>query len=443
MKILTISDNPNIFSGLAKVHRHVIDGLVGKGFDVAPAVWFAFDTKTMAMMQHGHKPEQPEYKGIKMYPLARNENAPLAAHDICKMARPDVVLTIGDHWNFYYMHAVKNKLDYKFKWVAYLTVEEEEIDKKKWQPLYRYMDAVCVPSQFGQDSIAKLGVKAHVIPYGVDEVFQRLHDEKRAQLRAERGIKDDEIRLITVAQNTLRKNLPSILQTAQELKSGSEGDKFKFYIHTNVGAIDPCETYVFDLIKLAKRLGVDDMVTFPKDVSLFEGSKDELLRDEYNASDYYLSTSLSEGYGMPVLEAMACGVPCLANATSTLFEHVGVPYEELSSLPPDKLRRALHYDYTRRGPRGALFRSRVDILPADKFVSMVDPKALAQELRLLKTMRMMKPEALSKPELFDTRKIAAACEDYARRASWKGMVEALAEVIGQMETRTIIPVEEI
>lgn len=392
----------------------MIDGLIAAGHDVSIAGWFVFDTKTMAMIAHGYKPTRPTYKGIEILPMAKNENSPLAAHDICKIVKPDVVLTIGDHWSFYYMHAVKNKLDYKFKWFAYLTVEEEEIDEIKWKPLFRYMDVVAVPTQFGKDSIGKLGVQSKIIPYGVDEVFKPASPEERAKLRASRGIGNDTVRMITVAQNTLRKNLPSILQTAQVLKANRQGTRFKFHIHTNIGAIDANETCVFDLPKIVAKLGVEDMVTFaPSDTSLFKGTSAELIRDEYNASDFYLSTSLSEGYGLPVVEGMACGLPCWANGTSTLYEMVG-----------------LRYGQTGVGPRGYVFKSRVDILPPNRFVNMVDGNILAWELD-------KEIEAVRK------RKMQEACEDYARRSSWEGMGLELAELIAQMEKRTVIPVEEI
>lgn len=416
MKILTISDNPNIFSGLAKVHRNVIDGLIRAGHDVSIAGWFAFDTKTTAMIAHGYKPQRPKYRDIEILPMAKNENAPLAAHDICKIVRPDVVLTIGDHWSFYYMHAVKNKLDYGFKWVAYLTVEEEKIDAAKWGPLFRYMDAVAVPTEFGRDSIGRLGVTAKLIPYGVDEVFVRLPAERRKELREERGLKESDIRFVTVAQNTLRKNLPSILQTARALKNKMPlgSCNFRFHIHTNIGASDANETCVYDLRKIASEMEVEDVVSFaPAETTLFKGSTAELLRDEYNASDFYLCTSISEGYGLPVVEGMACGLPCWANGSSTLYELVGVPYR-----------------FTGGGPRGFVFDSRVDILPPAKFVNMVDPDALAEQIQ-------------NNAESLIRRKMQNACEDYARRSTWEGMGVEIAEVIAQMEKRTVLPVEEI
>lgn len=43
----------------------------------------------------------------------------------------------------------------------------------------------------------------------------------------------------------------------------------------------------------------------------------------YNRAFVYLQPSLAEGFGLPVLEAMSCGVPVVTSNTSSLFEIVG------------------------------------------------------------------------------------------------------------------------
>ena len=44
------------------------------------------------------------------------------------------------------------------------------------------------------------------------------------------------------------------------------------------------------------------------------------LRNLYVASDAYLSTSKAEGLGIPILEAMACGIPVVATDTGAITE---------------------------------------------------------------------------------------------------------------------------
>ncbi len=51
--------------------------------------------------------------------------------------------------------------------------------------------------------------------------------------------------------------------------------------------------------------------------------KDEDLPYIYNGADVFVYPALYEGFGLPPLEAMACGVPVIASATSSLPEVVG------------------------------------------------------------------------------------------------------------------------
>ena len=66
------------------------------------------------------------------------------------------------------------------------------------------------------------------------------------------------------------------------------------------GKIDQNETY----LKLAKTLELE------KSVNFYEPVKN--IADKYNEASIYTMTSRSEGFGMVLIEAMACGVPCIA-----------------------------------------------------------------------------------------------------------------------------------
>lgn len=71
------------------------------------------------------------------------------------------------------------------------------------------------------------------------------------------------------------------------------------------------------LAPLIKELGVSASVIFTGFVD------DEDLPHLYQGADFFVYPSLYEGFGLPVLEAMACGTPVITSATSSLPEVAG------------------------------------------------------------------------------------------------------------------------
>jgi len=256
MKVMTISDSPTICTGMARVHRHVVDALAEAGHSVLPCGWFAYEAETLAKIKSGEKGPPVLYKStvgeIRVLPVPKGNgmNCMYAAYDAIDLFKPDVVVTLGDHWDFFYLQTVKAKLGFSFKWLAWLNVEQDEIEEK-WLPLLRYADGIIVPSEFGRGVLAKAGFKAGLVPYGVEPTFRRLPEGRRAALREARGCKD-KIRIITVGQNTWRKNLPALLQGAAIVKRWDKQDRIRFYLHTNTEAYDPQESCLYDLRAVAR-----------------------------------------------------------------------------------------------------------------------------------------------------------------------------------------------
>jgi glycosyltransferase involved in cell wall biosynthesis len=86
--------------------------------------------------------------------------------------------------------------------------------------------------------------------------------------------------------------------------------------------------YERELLALARELGVQDRVRFPEWLS------DEDLEALYRAAACFVLPSFQEGFGLPVLEAMARGVPVACSNNSSLPEVAGDaallfdPYDE-------------------------------------------------------------------------------------------------------------------
>jgi glycosyltransferase involved in cell wall biosynthesis len=72
-----------------------------------------------------------------------------------------------------------------------------------------------------------------------------------------------------------------------------------------------------EVYKLVQSLGLQDCVRFVGYVAAEE------LRVLYSAARVFVYPSLYEGFGLPVLEAMACGTPVITSNTSSLPEVAG------------------------------------------------------------------------------------------------------------------------
>jgi glycosyltransferase involved in cell wall biosynthesis len=102
------------------------------------------------------------------------------------------------------------------------------------------------------------------------------------------------------------KNLSTVLKALSIFNQGSKKTKLKV-----IGAQGWKQSHLFQLIK---DLGLIDSVIFCGYAS------DEQLKKEYQSSIALICASLYEGFGLPVIEAMACGCPVIAANNSSLPE---------------------------------------------------------------------------------------------------------------------------
>ena len=91
-----------------------------------------------------------------------------------------------------------------------------------------------------------------------------------------------------------------------------------------------------DITQLVAALGVEDRVKFLGYVQEAD------LRVLYSAARLFVYPSLYEGFGLPPLEAMACGAPVITSNTSSLPEVVGDAAILIDPCSGEKLCQAMH-----------------------------------------------------------------------------------------------------
>jgi glycosyltransferase involved in cell wall biosynthesis len=90
------------------------------------------------------------------------------------------------------------------------------------------------------------------------------------------------------------------------------------------------------IFEQVKRSGLEDRVHFPGFVD------DADLPALYCAADLFAYVSLYEGFGLPLLEAMACGTPVIGSNTSSLPEVIGEAGLQVDPRNVDEIAYALH-----------------------------------------------------------------------------------------------------
>ena len=90
-----------------------------------------------------------------------------------------------------------------------------------------------------------------------------------------------------------------------------------------------------DLAGHIERLGIQDVVHFTGYVPF------EDLPAIYNLGEFFAFPSLYEGFGLPVVEAMACGIPVLTSTTSSLGEIAGDAAETIDPTDTDAIADAI------------------------------------------------------------------------------------------------------
>ena len=142
--------------------------------------------------------------------------------------------------------------------------------------------------------------KVHCIPLGCDPDFSRGMTRARAwEIMHDFGVRRPFI--LTMGGAEPRKNVNMLLKL-----HGQAQDMFAWDLVIIGGAWR------------GKNLAVDAS----RSESVFElrGLSEEALAAAYTAADVFVFPSLYEGFGLPVLEAMACGVPVLAHDGSSMPE---------------------------------------------------------------------------------------------------------------------------
>lgn len=289
--------------------------------------------------------------------------------EICLDFQPDIVITIRDWW----MDSWIEKAAYRrcFKWITMPTVDGEP-QKQEWLDTYKTADKLLTYSHWGKSllerqSNGQLKVEAVASPCPDLNIFKPPAD--KAALRQSMGIKNDLFIIQSVMRNQPRKLYPDLMKVfAKYLKKCENAglhdlaSRSFLYFHTtypDLGWNLPVElrkhklshkvlfTYMCDNCGAAYPSFFNGEACLCKNCgqpscrlpNTAMGVDRTTLAKIMSVADVYIQYSVCEGFGMPINDAKACGVPVMAVEYSAMTEQahngggIGLPVQRFFQEP--------------------------------------------------------------------------------------------------------------
>jgi len=167
---------------------------------------------------------------------------------------------------------------------------------------------IAVSAHAAAESVRLLGVPAEridVVYHGVDPAFRPLPEDEVLAFRRRRGLPERFVFFVGTLEP--RKNLVRLVEAFARVRD----DRVGLVLAGGKG-------WLYDeLFASVEALGLNEQVIFPGYVM------SEELPLWYNAATLLAYPSVYEGFGLPVLEAQACGTPVLTSNVSSLPEAAG------------------------------------------------------------------------------------------------------------------------
>jgi len=177
----------------------------------------------------------------------------------------------------------------------------------------RKADHIITISEFSKQEIIRLtgysDEKISVIYPGVNPAHY--FPKRDRSILSHYAITDHDYVIMYLGSEEPRKNIALILKSIHELKKTLPNVKFLKVGGAQMGGDRR------SLLALIKDLHLENEVIFTDQVAESD------LPKYYNAADLFVFPSFYEGFGLPPLEAMACGCPVIVADTTSLPEVVG------------------------------------------------------------------------------------------------------------------------
>lgn len=302
-KLLWISDNPKFaYVGQSRVTREICDR-IAPNYDLHIAGFYEPERRDGKRTELEIDREWP----YPIHVVERNNEDTVRA--VIEKVQADVILISHDCWLF--PEASNWKFD-KTKIIGYFTIDGNPVSRN-WKPLLYNMDRVVVPTHYAKNVLQERfhDLDVNVVPYGVDhktfsrpvdkELYKKSVSEALASTEGQRAGYDFSKKFVCLfyGHNHFKKNIACIYEAWEKFSEGKEDINLVLLVHSRAVKTGPI-TRIADY-DITEYMHNDTCIVIN---GVFN---DTIVSSLQKASDCLLFPSIGEGFGLPVLEALACG----------------------------------------------------------------------------------------------------------------------------------------
>jgi len=294
-----------------------------------------YDTACLA--SYGLEGGALSFNGMKVFPRLFDPYGIDAAELICRNWEPDIMITLFDIW-IGSSGLMRGERDWFKKihpyWVPYFPVDHDPVPIPTLEQAQQAFKCVSM-SRFGREQLRKKGLGSTYIPHGVDtKVFAPPEDKKANKKWLYERVSapmyernklpwDDETFVIgknAANKDTKRKNYDRDFKAINIFFEQNPDAKKDTRIHLHTIPTFPGG---FPLNDMADMMGVGQYMRRTHPFQMYCGMSEANMAKMYGAFDVYLGTARNEGFGIPLIESQACGVPVISTDFTSMTELVG------------------------------------------------------------------------------------------------------------------------
>lgn len=355
-RVLFVSEASYLNTGYATYSREVLKRLYSSNkYEVAEfSIYGGIEDKRRSSIPWKNYPNMPDPQNEEQNKVygsdSMNQFGKWRFERVCIDFKPDVVLTIRDWWmDAFIQHSPLRKY---FKWIWMPTVDASP-QNEEWIDSFSDADIVLTYSDWAVDVLKsqsdQINVKCAVPPSASEDFFQI---PNKSAHKERMGI-DPSWKIIgTVMRNQRRKLFPELFEAfGKYLKKTGKTDVYLYchtsypdngwdlpkYLFENEISSRVLFTYVCEACGATSPSKFSDTAKpcdkcgqfAAKMSNVSSGVDTKTLGAIYNLFDIYIQPANSEGFGLPIVEAAACGVPVLATDYSAMESEV----RKLSGYP--------------------------------------------------------------------------------------------------------------